>query len=166
LVFKILIFHCESIDNFIECQLKKISTSLLKTIKKEKSMKDQPNVAEFCWNELATSNVSAAKDFYGKVFGWKFSDHEMGDTTYTMIKLNNKDLGGIWSIPKDKAKQIPPHWLAYILVENLDKSLEEALKHGASVVKPASNAGDFGRFAIITDPTGAHIALWQPLRKK
>lgn len=128
-------------------------------------MTEIPKLGEFCWNELATSNVHAAKDFYGKVFGWKFSDHAMGDTTYTMIKANDKDFAGIWAIPKEKEKQIPPHWMAYILVDNLDKSLEKARKHGASIVKPASDAGDFGRLAIITDPTGAHIALWQTLRK-
>lgn len=121
-------------------------------------------MGEFCWNELATSNVQAAKDFYGKVFGWQFSDHEMGDMTYTMIKHNDKEFAGIWAIPKAKAKEIPPHWMAYILVESLDKSLEKARKHGASIMKPAANAGDFGRFAIITDPTGAHIALWESLR--
>jgi uncharacterized protein len=127
-------------------------------------MMNTPKIGEFCWNELATSNVKAAKDFYTKVFGWKFTDHDMGDTTYSMIKLNDKDFGGIWAIPKDKEKQIPPHWMAYILVENLDKSLEKAKSHGATIMKPAANAGDFGRFAIITDPTGAHIALWQSLR--
>lgn len=84
----------------------------------------------------------------------------MGDMTYTMIKMNNEEVGGIWAIPKDQVKQIPPHWMSYILVENLDVSLGKAKKAGASVMKPASNAGDFGRFAIITDPTGAHIALW------
>jgi predicted enzyme related to lactoylglutathione lyase len=126
----------------------------------------QLTAGEFCWNELATSNVQAAKDFYGKVFGWQFSDHEVGDMNYTMIKVNNgKEFGGIWSIPKDQQKQIPPHWMAYILVENVDKSLEKARQNGANVVKPATNAGDFGRFAIITDPTGAHVALWQTVSK-
>lgn len=119
---------------------------------------------EFCWNELATSNLQAAKDFYGKTFGWKFSEHKMGEMTYTMIKTNDKEFGGIWSIPKDQEKQIPPHWMAYILVENLDESLKKATKNGASIVKPAATAGDMGRFAIIKDPTGAHIALWQTLR--
>lgn len=126
-------------------------------------MTDKPKVGEFCWTELATPNVKAAKDFYGKVFGWKFSEHEMGDTTYTMIKQNDKDLGGIWAIPKDKEKHIPPHWMNYILVENLEQSLEKSHKHGASIVKPATDAGGMGRFAIIADPTGAHIALWQPV---
>lgn len=123
-----------------------------------------PQIGEFCWNELATANVQAAKDFYGKVFGWEFSDHEMGDATYTMIKKSDKEFAGIWSVPKEQEKSIPSHWMSYILVENLDESLEQAIKAGASVIKPASNAGDFGRFAIIKDPVGAHLALWQPLR--
>ena len=126
----------------------------------------QPKLGEFCWNELATTNVQAAKDFYGKVFGWKFTDHDMGEMTYTMIKRSETEFGGIWAIPKDKEKQIPPHWMAYILVENLEDCLEKARKHGASIMKPVTNAGDHGRFAIITDPTGANIALWQTLKSK
>lgn len=129
-------------------------------------MTTTPKAGEFCWNELATTNVQAAKDFYGKVFGWKFSEHEMGDMTYTMIKQgNDKEFAGIWAIPKDQEKQIPPHWMAYILVENLDASLEKARKNGAKIIRPATNAGDFGRLAILADPTGAHIALWQTMRK-
>lgn len=125
---------------------------------------NQPKLGEFCWTELATSNVQAAKDFYGKVFGWQFVDQSMGDTTYTMIKLNDQSFGGIWAIPKDKEGQIPSHWMSYILVEDVEKSLEKALKNGAAVMKPVTRAGDMGLFAIITDPTGASIALWQPLK--
>jgi len=129
-------------------------------------MAQTPQFGDFCWNELATTDVKAAKDFYGKVFGWEFVDHDMGDMTYTMIKHNGKDsFAGIWAIPKEQQKQIPPHWMAYISVENVDKALEKATKHGAKIVKPADNAGDFGRFAVITDPTGAHIALWQSFPK-
>lgn len=125
-----------------------------------------PQFGNFCWNELATTNVKAAKDFYSKVFGWQFTDHEMGDMTYTMIKINDKDFAGIWAIPKEQQKQIPPHWMAYILVEDVEKALDKAKKNGATVVKPVTNANEMGRFAIITDPTGAHIALWQSLRAK
>lgn len=128
-------------------------------------MENMPKMNEFCWNELATANIQAAKDFYGKVFGWKFVDKDVGDFTYTMIKRNDKEFGGIWAIPKDKQKEIPPHWIAYILVENLNDSLEKAIKHGATIIKPASNAGEMGRFAILKDPVGAHIALWQTLRQ-
>lgn len=43
----------------------------------------------------------------------------MGNMTYTMIKKGDKNLGGIWAIPKDQQKEIPPHWMSYILVENV-----------------------------------------------
>lgn len=129
-------------------------------------MNEIPKMGEFCWNELATPNLQVAKDFYGKVFGWEFIDHDMGEMVYTMIKRDGKEFGGIWSIPKDQAEEIPPHWMAYILVENVDKSLETAAKQGGTIVKPAANISDYGRFAIITDPTGAHVALWQVLRQK
>lgn len=123
----------------------------------------ESKMGEFCWNELATTNVQAAKEFYGKVFGWQFSEIDMGDMSYTMVNHNDRSLAGIWSIPKESQNQIPPHWMSYILVENLDQSLEKAIQNGASIVKPASPAGNFGRFAIITDPAGAHIALWQTI---
>lgn len=127
-------------------------------------MSDMPQLGQICWNELATANVQKAKEFYGKVFGWEFADQQMGDMTYTMIKANGKDLGGIWAIPTDKQKEIPPHWIAYISVANLDEALKSAGESGASIVKPSATVGDCGRFAIIVDPTGAHIALWESLK--
>lgn len=126
--------------------------------------KTMPAVGEFCWNELATPNLGAAKEFYGKMFGWEFTDHDMGNTTYTMIRKGNKDFGGIWSIPTEQQNQIPPHWMTYILVDDLEGALVKAAKQGAKVIKEATKAGDMGRFGIIVDPTGAHIAFWQPNR--
>lgn len=126
-------------------------------------MKNTIEAGVFCWNELATTNLEAAKKFYSNVFGWKFTQKDMGDTSYTLIKLNDKEFGGIWSIPKDREREISPRWISYILVENLDESLEKARQNGALIVKPATQAGDFGRFGIIADPAGAHIALWESL---
>lgn len=122
-------------------------------------------MGKFVWNELATSNVQGAKDFYGQVFGWSFDDKKMGDMTYTTIKKGNDEFGGIWAIPAEQQNQIPPHWLAYILVENVEQSLEKARQNGATVIKPVQKAGDMGLFAIIRDPVGAHVALWQALKK-
>lgn len=117
---------------------------------------------EFCWNELATANVKAAKDFYSKVFGWTYREHEMPDTTYTVIELNGKDIGGIWAIPKEKQSKLQPHWVTYILVKDLDAALKKAHENGAKIVKPLTKSGDLGLFGIIEDPTGAHIAFWEP----
>ena len=118
---------------------------------------------EFCWTELATPNAKAAKDFYGQMFGWEFTDHNMGDMTYTMIKKGEKEFGGIWQIPTEQQNEIPPHWMSYILVEDLEKKLEQAKSLGATIKMPATPVSDYGRFGIIIDPTGAHIAFWETL---
>lgn len=122
-----------------------------------------PNVGEFCWNELVTPNAQAAKEFYGKVFGWEFIDHDMGEMTYTMIKSGENELGGIWEIPTQQKDEIPPHWMGYILVESVEATLEHAQQQGATVKVPVTNVSDFGRFAMFIDPTGAHIAIWESL---
>lgn len=124
-----------------------------------------PKIGEFVWNELATANVQGAKDFYGNVFGWEFVDKKTDEMTYTMIKKGNKEFAGIWAIPTAQQNQIPPHWLAYILVENVEQSLEKARQNGATVIKPVQKVGDMGLFAVIQDPTGAHVALWQAIKK-
>lgn len=140
-----------------------LSLNAAENTSKEANM--APKMGEFVWNELATNNVKAAKDFYSKVFGWEFTDKKVDDMTYTMIKKGDKEFGGIWAIPEAQKDQIPPHWLAYILVENVEQSLEKARQNGATVIKPVQKAGDMGLFAVIKDPTGAHVALWQPLKK-
>ena len=124
------------------------------------------SIGHFCWNELATPNLKVAKEFYAKSFGWTFADHDMGDMTYTMIKHGDTEMAGMWQIPKDQAHDIPPHWMSYILVENLDNSLKAVQENGATIKVPGTPVSDFGRFAIIIDPTGAHIALWESLRSK
>jgi predicted enzyme related to lactoylglutathione lyase len=123
-----------------------------------------PRMGEFVWNELATTNIQEAKNFYSKVFGWEFIDKNMGEMTYTIIKKEGKEFGGIWSIPTEQQKQIPPHWIPYVLVENVEQSLTKVRKNGGTVIKPVQKAGDMGLFAIIKDPSGAHLALWQTLK--
>lgn len=119
-------------------------------------------MGEFCWNELMTPNPKEAKDFYKGLFGWEMLEHDMGGMTYTILKNSGKDIGGIIETPKDK-ENIPPHWMTYITIDNLDESVKKAKSLGATIIVPSSAAGDFGRFAIIQDPTGAHFALWQSL---
>ncbi|KTC66322.1 glycoxylase (plasmid) [Legionella adelaidensis] len=124
-------------------------------------MTQQPSVGQFCWNELATPDVKKAKDFYSKVFGWQFKDHKMDQMTYTIVESNDQGFAGIWEIPSEQQSHIPPHWMAYILVDDIDSFLDKAKQHGAKEIKEVTQAGEMGKFAIITDPTGAHLALWE-----
>ncbi|MDX1837924.1 VOC family protein [Legionella taurinensis] len=122
---------------------------------------NQPQTGEFCWNELAVADKEAAQSFYGQLLGWTFTDHDLGEFTYTMIKNRDQEFGGLWQIPNDRQKEIPPHWMGYILVDDLEKTLAKAEKLGAQVIMPITQAGEMGRFIILRDPAGANIAFWQ-----
>jgi len=126
-------------------------------------MEKTPATGDFCWTELATPNLKAAKQFYGDAFGWKFTEHKIDDKTYTMIKNGDQEFGGIWEITKDQS-DVPPHWMSYILVADLKQSIEKVKKLGASIKVPLTKVSDMGQFAVISDPTGAHIALWESLQ--
>jgi predicted enzyme related to lactoylglutathione lyase len=121
----------------------------------------KPQSGEFCWNELVTGDVSKAKNFYSNMFGWQYQENQMQDMTYTMITAGDKMIGGVLSIPKGQEGMIPPHWMGYIQVKNLDESVTKAQSLGATVIKPQTTAGEFGKFAIIQDPTGAYVSLWE-----
>lgn len=141
-----------------------LTAALVACLKLSAADDDDNATGEFVWNELATPNVQKSKEFYGKVFDWKFVDKKMDDMTYVMVQKGDDEFAGIWEIPNNMQNQIPSHWLAYILVDNVDKALEKAVQNGATVLKPVQKAGDIGRFAVIKDPTGAHVAIWQSLK--
>ncbi len=126
----------------------------------------QMKAGQFCWNELITHDVAKAKEFYGSLLGWEYEDIDMGEFTYTMFKNGEQQIGGMMQIPKDKTKEIPPHWMSYILVEDITQSLEKAKKLGAVIKMPITQVSDSGKFTVLADPTGAHIALWQSLKTK
>ena len=117
----------------------------------------------FCWVELGTTDSTAAKNFYTQLFGWEYEDHPMGpDGVYTMLKLDNKDVGALFELMPDmRAQGVPPNWLSYISVANVDESAEKAKAEGATLLKEPFDVMTVGRMAVVQDPTGAVFALWQ-----
>lgn len=119
----------------------------------------------FCWVELGTSDAAAAKNFYTQLFGWEYEDKPMGpEGTYTILKLDGKDVGGLYELMADmKAQGIPPNWLSYVAVANADESAEKAKSLGATIINGPFDVSTLGRMAVVQDPTGAVFALWQAI---
>ena len=109
--------------------------------------------------ELNTTDVTKAKNFYGKLFGWKLEDVEMEGGAYTMIKVGEGTGGGIIKHPVPGA---PSAWLAYVLVYDIGAATQKAKSLGAKVMKDVTEVKGVGSFSVIVDPTGAALALWQP----
>ena len=112
--------------------------------------------------ELMSTDVGKAKAFYGQMFDWQLEDMDMGDMTYTIIKVGNGTGGGIMKNPIPNA---PSMWMPYILVENLETATAKAKSLGAPAMKEMQEVKGMGRFSIITDPAGAMLALWEPKAK-
>ena len=115
--------------------------------------------------ELQTGDVAKAKEFYSKLFDWKLEDLPMpgGSGTYTMINVGEGTGGGMVTSP---ALGAPPHWLAYISVDDVAASTTKAKSLGATVVQDVMAVGSYGWMSIIVDPTGAKFALWKEKAKE
>jgi predicted enzyme related to lactoylglutathione lyase len=112
--------------------------------------------------ELNTTDAGKAKAFYGKLFDWKMEDMDMGPAgTYTMINPGEGTGGGLWKNPMPGGSA----WLAYAIVDDVKAATAKAKSLGASVMKDTTEVPGMGWYSIITDPTGAHLGLWQTTPK-
>jgi uncharacterized protein len=120
----------------------------------------------FCWVELGTTDQNAAKKFYGSLFGWAANDNPMGpDGVYTIFKLQDRDAAAAYTLrPDERAHGVPPHWMLYIAVENVDAAASRVPPLGGQVLAPAFDVMDAGRMAVVQDPTGAMFSMWQAKR--
>jgi predicted enzyme related to lactoylglutathione lyase len=117
----------------------------------------------FCWIELSTSDQNAAKKFYSTLLGWTPNDNPMGPGEfYTIFRLNGRDAAAAYTSTKQEREQhVPPHWNLYIAVDNADEAAAKAAQAGGKVMAPAFDVMDVGRMAVVQDPTGAVVCLWQ-----
>jgi predicted enzyme related to lactoylglutathione lyase len=118
----------------------------------------------FCWPELSTTDVPAAKKYYSSLFNWQPNDSPMPQGgTYTMLKLEGQDVGAMAPLMDDQKKAgVPPHWMSYVSVASADDTAKKASTLGGKVIAPAFDVMDAGRMAVLQDPTGAIFSIWQP----
>ncbi|HEY6290553.1 MAG TPA: VOC family protein [Terriglobia bacterium] len=118
----------------------------------------------FCWIELHTTDQAAAKKFYGMLFGWQANDVPLGPGDfYTFFRLQDRDAAAACTLrPEQRAQGVPPHWMLYVTVDSADQAAARAAQLGGEAVAPPFDVGDSGRMAILQDPSGAAIAVWEP----
>lgn len=117
----------------------------------------------FCWIDLATSDQSAAKNFYGALFAWTAEDSPMGPNDfYTMFRLEGRDAAAAYTLPADQqASGVPPHWNLYVAVTNAEAAASRAVALGGKVHAGPFDVADYGRMAVIEDPAGARFSVWE-----
>ena len=116
----------------------------------------------FSWADLSTGDLEGAKRFYGELFGWEFDDVPMGDDEdampYSMAKVDGKTVAAIFK----GDGTLPVHWNSYVTVDDLDAMPEKVKAAGGDVTaEPFDVMESVGRMAVIQDPAGAFLNLWE-----
>ncbi len=114
----------------------------------------------FVWRELITPEPERAAVFLHTVFGWEARALPMGDQPYTMLRHPGlgEDTGGAMRPIMDG---VPPHWLNYLTVDDVDAALVRVAELGGAVITGAMDLPGIGRFAVVADPSGAVIAVFR-----
>ncbi len=126
--------------------------------------KTKPKIGSITWTDLTVKPAVKVRDFSAAVVGWKFSEVDMGG--YADFCMNEPQTGttvaGVCHA-RGENKNLPPQWLVYVNVANLTRSLAACRKHGGKVVCPMRKMSG-GRMAVVRDPAGAVMALFQPAK--
>lgn len=118
-----------------------------------------PQVGDFSWRELATTDYEAAFDFYSKLFGWEKTEAlDMGEgAMYQMYGRQGTTLGGMFNKPAEMPW--PPHWLYYVRVDDVETGVEKVKELGGQVLNGPMEVPGGDKVAQCMDPQGAAFAL-------
>jgi len=123
-------------------------------------MSATPDPGTISWQDLTIDDAERVRDFYQAVVGWKTEALSMGAYSDFVMSANGVPVAGVCHA-RGANTGLPPVWLIYITVEDLDHSLEECQRLGGTLVSAPRSYGG-GRYCVIQDPAGAFSALYQP----
>jgi uncharacterized protein len=113
----------------------------------------------FVWYELMTTDVAAAKAFYGKVVGWEAQDASTPELAYSLFTAGTASVGGLMDLPEAARKMgATPRWMGYVGVDDLDATADRIKRLGGAVYVPPTDT-NIGRIAVVADPQTASLAL-------
>ncbi len=116
----------------------------------------------FVWNELMTTNVAGAADFYGKVVGWKAEPWKRS-SAYLSLRGPSGPAAGLMLLPLDaKAAGASPSWMSYVGTPNVDGTVREAERLGGHCLRGVTSMAGVGNWAVLADPQGAVFAPFAP----
>jgi predicted enzyme related to lactoylglutathione lyase len=116
-----------------------------------------------CWADLSTDDPQRAEKFYGSLLGWTFNRDEKDPSGYMHIRNGEHPIGGVQPASMRKPG-VPPHWLAYFQVDDVDGAAKKAESGDGKFLLPPMTMEGVGRMAVIADPQGAVFAIFKSAR--
>ncbi|MGH9126779.1 MAG: VOC family protein [Acidimicrobiales bacterium] len=114
-----------------------------------------------CWIDLMTSDTERARSFYSQLLGWTAEQPSEEFGGYFMFTKDGQPMGG--AMPSHGSRMDGANvWSIYLCTDDARKTAEVAGSAGGQVIVPPMEVGDMGTMAVVTDPAGAAIGMWQP----
>jgi predicted enzyme related to lactoylglutathione lyase len=113
-------------------------------------------VGRFVWHDHMSSDPAAASRFYGDLLGWEIEIWKPGEIDYPMIKVDEQTHGGFGPAQGGA----PPHWLAHVIVDDVDAAAGRVEAAGGKTLAPAMDIPEVGRMVVVADPQGAALSLF------
>lgn len=112
--------------------------------------------------DLTVPNAEGVRDFYASVIGWDVEPFDLGAySDYFMKAPSSGDIvAGICHARGENA-DLPPQWLTYVVVADLEESLRRVEAGGGSAVTAIKGEAGSTRYCVIRDPAGAHLSLME-----
>jgi predicted enzyme related to lactoylglutathione lyase len=115
-----------------------------------------------CWIDLLTSDTARAREFYTGLFGWTAAEASEEFGGYFMFLRDGVPVAGCMpKVPGVPGMEGPDQWGVYLSSPDAKGTVDTALAHGATLREGPTDIADLGTDAVLTDPAGARIGLWQ-----
>lgn len=115
---------------------------------------------KFFWYDVMATDTKAARKFYCDVVGWDAQDSPAPGTEYTVFTVNGQGVAGLLPIPEDaRVAGVPPMWMGYIAVEDVDEAAQRLEQAGGKVHRAPTEVPGIIRFAVVADPQGAGFII-------
>lgn len=108
------------------------------------------------WADLASSDLEASTSFYGALLGWTRKDFA-DNPDHADFQSDGKYVGGL----EPKVDERPDAWTVYLKVDDIEAAVTAAAAAGGRVLHEPSAIAEMGQWALLEDPSGAEIAIWQ-----
>ncbi|MFI1354234.1 VOC family protein [Streptomyces sp. NPDC020898] len=113
------------------------------------------------WVELAMRDTERARTFSTAVFGWSVTSSPQ----YTHFGVEGAEFGGMLAMNDMYPPEVPPHWLPYFAVEDVDASADAAAGAGAAIAMEPTTVPNGPRIAVLRDPQGAVFGVHREREK-
>lgn len=112
-----------------------------------------------CWIDLASTDATEATEFYCELFDWTATEPIENAGGYRMLLHTGRQVAGLAPVWGDTDSST---WSTYVTSADADATCMAAVANGGEVVMDAMDVLDAGRMAVLRDPSGAHVSIWQP----